>query len=662
MYSSGVDSFIDTGSTSAPATEQVTLFTEDFSNGSGTFSYSDSTGAATGSSGFVSNNDDYEAGAHSSSGGETGGGLTVTLGGLDDNDVQNMGGDWTTTINVAETTTNAQVTFSYRMIYPANSESDEAGEVRFSLNGTQIGSNGNDYVHRTVGDGDSGTGTQDSGWQTVTLDLGTLAAGSHTISLQGWYEQKTASNEELEIFFDNFSLTGEVPVDGNDTISGGAGDDTIYAGHGDDTVDGGTGDDTIDLSGDTAGGSAAIVSHWKLEETSGGSVSDSVGSNNGNVAGGTVLDFTGNYGSGADFDGSSDYIEIPHNSSMQVANGSFALSFNGSSQQNTLLSKGDNGDNPGEFQLSTRSGGTVRFQYTDDNGDSVTIEGGSINWDQWNDVVVSWGANGIELYVNGSLADSDSSVTNGLDTNDKSIKIGARDDGGDGFNGTIDDVALFSEQLSADDVQSIADNGVDGYFEGNVNTATGGDGDDTLIGGEGEDHLDGGVGDDTLSYANSEEAVTIDFQNGTVSGGDAQDDTIANFENAIGSNYDDTITGDSGANRLDGGLGADRLSGGDGSDVFVLGPNAQGIDTIVDFDAAEGDKIDVSSLIDMDSVDNVDNYLRLEEDQSGNTTVKVNTSGDGTEENFEAVATLEGVTGLDINSIVQDQNNGGEVV
>jgi hypothetical protein len=61
-------------------------------------------------------------------------------------------------------------------------------------------------------------------------------------------------------------------------------------------------------------------------------------------------------------------------------------------------------------------------------------------------------------------------------------------------------------------------------------------------------------------------------------------------------------------------------------------------------------------------VDNIDNYLRLEEDpDSGNTTVKVNTAGDGDEAHFEDVATLEGVTGLDIGAIIQDENNGGEV-
>lgn len=68
--------------------------------------------------------------------------------------------------------------------------------------------------------------------------------------------------------------------------------------------------------------------------------------------------------------------------------------------------------------------------------------------------------------------------------------------------------------------------------------------------------------------------------------------------------------------------------------------------------------LDISSVVNMDDIDELQNYLRLEEDESGNTTVKVNTSGDGDDDHFQAVATLEGVTGLDVNSIIQNQDDG----
>ena len=92
-------------------------------------------------------------------------------------------------------------------------------------------------------------------------------------------------------------------------------------------------------------------------------------------------------------------------------------------------------------------------------------------------------------------------------------------------------------------------------------------GDDVIEGGAGGDNLNGGAGNDALSYANSAAAVTVDLNLGTASGGDATGDTIANFEDLIGSQHADTLTGDNGSNILIGGAGADVLDGGLGIDL-----------------------------------------------------------------------------------------------
>ncbi len=668
MHSSGIPATLDEGLTttteSDPQGPQAALLSEDFSNGSGSFTYSDGV--------FGTSNGYYESGAHGGSAGQDGGGLSVTLGGQNNNAVSGMSGGWTTTINVPEDTVNATLTFSYRMVYPANSEADEAAEVRVALDGSLIGANSNDYIMRVAGDGDSGVGTQDSGWQTVTINLGSLSAGSHSITLGGLYEGKTTSDEEVQLFFDAIELTVPQSIEGDgETIFGGAGDDVIFAGAGNDVIDGGSGNDTINLTANQSSTVAGIspISYWKLEETNGTSVSDSVGNNHGTTSGGTVLDFSGNFGSGADLDGNNDQIDIPHNSSMELANGSLTFSFNGNQQQNTLVSKGEGGDDPGEFDISTRNNGKIRFNFTDDDGDNVRLEGGSINWGEWNSVTITWGDEGLQLWLNGSMVASNSGVTNGLEENDESLKFGANEDNDDEFDGAIDDIALFNSQLSAEDISTIASDGVQNLIDTSVshtsaggNFVDGGSGDDTVIAGAGADTIDGGDGIDTIDYSNSDAAVMIDFENGVVSGGHAQGDQISNFENIVGSDFDDTLRGDDGNNRIDGGAGNDVLRGGGGADVFVLGSSEDGIDTIVDFNLAEGDRLDISSVVNMNDIDDIANYVKLEDDGSGNTTVMVNTSGDGAAENFSAVANLEGVTGLDVSSILQDHNPGGEAV
>ena len=47
---------------------------------------------------------------------------------------------------------------------------------------------------------------------------------------------------------------------------------------------------------------------------------------------------------------------------------------------------------------------------------------------------------------------------------------------------------------------------------------------------------------------------------GDRSGGDAEGDTLTNIENLTGSNFDDTLEGNAGNNKLVGGLGTDTVS------------------------------------------------------------------------------------------------------
>lgn len=72
--------------------------------------------------------------------------------------------------------------------------------------------------------------------------------------------------------------------------------------------------------------------------------------------------------------------------------------------------------------------------------------------------------------------------------------------------------------------------------------------------------------------------------------------------NLIGRNdEDDTLIGDANNNILDGFQGADTLTGGTGADTFKVHSWASsnvtyGIDTVTDFNIAEGDKLDFSNI------------------------------------------------------------------
>lgn len=103
------------------------------------------------------------------------------------------------------------------------------------------------------------------------------------------------------------------------------------------------------------------------------------------------------------------------------------------------------------------------------------------------------------------------------------------------------------------------------------NMLTGNSGDNMLIGLGGADAIDGAGGTgDTASYAASGAGVNIGLSGAAGVGGDAQDDTLTNIENLIGSAHIDALTGDGNANRIDGGAAADNMAGLGGDDTYVV--------------------------------------------------------------------------------------------
>jgi Ca2+-binding RTX toxin-like protein len=107
----------------------------------------------------------------------------------------------------------------------------------------------------------------------------------------------------------------------------------------------------------------------------------------------------------------------------------------------------------------------------------------------------------------------------------------------------------------------------------------GGDGDDTVEGGPGGDFLRGGANGavgDTLSFSqfvatSGSQGITVNLGILAVQDTGAGLDSIADFENVLGSAHDDTITGDGAANVLSGGGGDDSLDGSAGDDSLLGG-------------------------------------------------------------------------------------------
>lgn len=129
-------------------------------------------------------------------------------------------------------------------------------------------------------------------------------------------------------------------------------------------------------------------------------------------------------------------------------------------------------------------------------------------------------------------------------------------------------------------------------------------GDDLLEGGAGFDDLHGNRGDDTVRGGDGADWVVGGQGADLLQGGDGHDVVYGNLgpdwcDGGAGSDWvrggqgDDVLFGQSGDDWMSGDRGDDTLSGGAGADTFY-GFVGAGLDRIVDFNSAEGDRIQLN--------------------------------------------------------------------
>jgi serralysin len=148
--------------------------------------------------------------------------------------------------------------------------------------------------------------------------------------------------------------------------------------------------------------------------------------------------------------------------------------------------------------------------------------------------------------------------------------------------------AVIENAIGGSGNDTIIGNAVANVLTGNggADAITGAAGDDMLSGGAGGDSLDGGDGVDTASYETAAAGVVASLAAPGGNTGEAAGDTYGGVENLIGSTFNDTLTGDGGANRILGGAGDDNVNGGAGDDILRGGAGADAI--------AGGDGVDMA--------------------------------------------------------------------
>lgn len=254
-----LDNTVNTNSSGATlvpgSTTPVTLFNTDFNGTAAGFSYADGGNNGTDPRGGGLNGGAVTAAFINNDGDAGNGSLEIDITGQNGTTETDVSGTLSVGVNAANQVLNSQITFSYRIDHAGQHEGNEDFSFYFAVDGTQFDTSGGSGPVVTVDDG------VDTGWVSVTIDIGTLSAGAHTLTWEAYKNQHNAGNESSFFRLDDITLSGDEVTGtttqsaGNETLdadsgetnilNGGAGADTLYGSSGNDTLNGDSGADNL---------------------------------------------------------------------------------------------------------------------------------------------------------------------------------------------------------------------------------------------------------------------------------------------------------------------------------------------------------------------------------------------------------------------------------
>ena len=215
-------------------------------------------------------------------------------------------------------------------------------------------------------------------------------------------------------------------------------------------------------------------------------------------------------------------------------------------------------------------------------------------------------------------------------------------------------------------VRHVRGSAFDDTFNGSNNASQ-----ESFRGQAGDDTINGGGGPDRADYRNSPGGINADLSggaigSGTVSDGYGDTDTLTGIENIRGSEFNDVIRGDAGANNFLGQNGNDVFRGLGGNDTFDGGGGIDSAryDQDVNFGGAGAVTVNLATGTATDGFGNTDTLIDIELVR-GTSLADSLTGGDTTNDGFEGFRglggndTIDGGSGFDEARYDQDANYGG---
>ena len=203
--------------------------------------------------------------------------------------------------------------------------------------------------------------------------------------------------------------------------------------------------------------SDGLVGHWKMDEASWGTVSDSSGNGNNGTANNGATVGVGKFGNGGSFDGVDDYVDVGNSSSIKNFTDKITVSawakysaYGGGGQSYSVIAvKGT----PWTFLMENPSN-KIRFRVTAGGLDKNAADSVAHELNRWYHFVGTYDGQNIKIYKDGILVGT-TPATGNLGTNDVTAKIGTYTGSSYNFNGSIDDVRIYNRALTPSEVEGL---------------------------------------------------------------------------------------------------------------------------------------------------------------------------------------------------------------
>lgn len=206
---------------------------------------------------------------------------------------------------------------------------------------------------------------------------------------------------------------------------------------------------------DTYDSESDAIARYQLDEGEGQQANDSTDFGHDGTLHGSPDWVTGQFDTGLELDGDSDYVEIEHDDTLNVQNGSWTVMgwvYQEQDQTGGIMSK------PGSSWFYIGDGGILSLEEGDDPWSGVYTPSGSISTNTWHHVAATQNeTDHVRLFVDG---EQQANGTLDLGISDDDMYLGTWDGDIQHWPGILEDVRVYDEELRPDQIEGIHQNGI----------------------------------------------------------------------------------------------------------------------------------------------------------------------------------------------------------